>query len=158
MGVYIFFSPQNRGGWLFLYALYIAKGLPSCLPSSSLVVNFQSIGANFQQNRAKVNNFLVCFGVFSERSETKNGKSEIYFGFGASVVALSLGRWWCPLVAGGRLLWLVLLSCRVPCLLSACLLCLWCIASEYGSISRFKGVFREFYGADVCLYGLRSLR
>ena len=38
------------------------------------------------------------------------------------------------------------------------LLCLWCIALEYGSISRFKGGLRGFYGADVYLYGLRSLR
>ena len=87
------------------------------------------------------------------------------------------------LVWGGRvLLWWWLLSCPLvrrcagfrgfrtchrsalvlwwcaPCLLSAFLLCLWCIASEYGSISRFKGVFRGFYGTDVCLYGLRFLR
>ena len=38
------------------------------------------------------------------------------------------------------------------------LLCLWCIALEYGSISRFKGVFRGFYGADVYLYGFGVLR
>ena len=44
------------------------------------------------------------------------------------------------------------------CLLSASSLCLWCVALEYGSISRFWGVFRGFYGADVYLYGLRSLR
>ena len=31
----------------------------------------------------------MCFGVFSGKSETKNGKSEIYFGFGAFVVLLS---------------------------------------------------------------------
>ena len=48
---------------------------------------------------AKVNFSLVCFGVLSGILETKKGKSEIYFGFGAFVVALSLGRWWCPLVA-----------------------------------------------------------
>ena len=29
---------------------------------------------------------------------------------------------------------------------------------EYGSISRFKGVFSGVYGADVYLYGLMSLR
>ena len=164
MGVDSFFHPKIGGGGSFMPFLHIAKGLPSCLPSSSLVVNFQSIGANFQQNRAKVNKFLVCFGVFSGKSETKNGKSEIYFGFGAFVVLLSssfvvavvvstCGRWWCPPSAGGRLLWLVLLSCRVPCLLSALLLCLWCIALEYGSISRFKGVFSAFWGADEYLYG-----
>ena len=38
------------------------------------------------------------------------------------------------------------------------LLCLWCIALEYGFISRFKGVLRGFYGADVCLYGFGVLR
>ena len=34
----------------------------------------------------------------------KGAKFNIYLGFedcGASVVALSLGRWWCPLGAGG---------------------------------------------------------
>ena len=64
----------------------------------------------------------------------------------------------CPLCAGGRLLWLVLLSCRVPRLLSACLLCLTALPFKYALISRFKGVFRGFWGADVCLYRLRSLR
>ena len=69
--------------------LHIARGLPSCRPSSSLVVNFQPIGANFRQKVAKVNNFLGVLGVFSGKSETKKGKSEIYFGFGAFVVLLS---------------------------------------------------------------------
>ena len=122
--------------------LHIAKWLPSCLPSSSLVVNFQPIGANFRQKVAKVNNFLVRFGVFSGKSETKNGKSEIYFGFGAFVVLLSSSfvvavvvstgcRWWAPAPS----LWVC--SVPLPCLLSAFLLCLWCIAFEYGFISRF---------------------
>ena len=77
--------------------------------------------------------------------------------------------WWllsCPLVrrcAGFRgfrtchRLALVLGWCA-PCLLPAFLLCLWCIALEYGSISRFKGVLRGFYGADVCLCGFGALR
>ena len=92
----------------------------------------------------------------------KRAKFKIYLDFegaGASVVALSLGRWWCPLGAGGALL-LLLFGC-VPSLCPSFvpfLLCLWCIALEYGSISHFKGVFSAFYGADVCLYGLRSLR
>ena len=84
------FSPQNRGGCpSFMPFLHIAKGLPSCRPSSSLVVNFQPIGANFRQKGSKVNEFLGVLGVFSGFSETKNGKSEIYFGFGAFVVLLS---------------------------------------------------------------------
>ena len=55
-------------------------------------------------------------------------------------------------VAGGRLLWLVLLSCRVPRLLPSFLLCLWCITLEYGSVSRFKGVL-EGLGALRGLWG-----
>ena len=44
-----------------------------------------------------------------------------------------------------------------PCLCP--LSCFACrVACEYGFISRFKGVFSAFWGADVCLYGLRSLR
>ena len=60
---------------------------------------------------AKVNFSLVCLGVFSGKSETKNGKSEIYFGFEdcrASVVALSLG--------GGGVHWVqVVGSCGSSC-------------------------------------------
>ena len=51
-----------------------------------------------------------------------------------------------------------LLSCRVPCRLPALSLCLWWVALEYAFVSRFKGVFRGFWGADVYLYGLRALR
>ena len=65
----------------------------------------------------------------------------------------------CPLVQGCRAFGACpLLLCRVPCLLPAFLLCLWCITLKYGSIWLFKGVFSGFCGADVCLYGLRSLR
>ena len=152
----------NRGGWLFYALSAYSKGLPSCPPSSSPVVNFQPIGANFRQKVAKVNFSLVCFGVFSGKSETKNGKSEIYFGFEdcrASVVALSLG-------GGGVHRVQVVRSCSLslgvfrPFALPFVpfLLCLWCIAFEYGFISHFKGVFSAFWGADVCLYRLRSSR
>ena len=54
-----------------------------------------------------------------------------------------------------RVLW----SCA-PAFLSALSLCLWHIMLEYGSISRFKGVFRGFYGVRVglcCLGALRGL-
>ena len=49
---------------------------------------------------------------------------------------------------------------RAPCLLSALLLCLWCVACKYASISRFKGVFSAVWGVCVglcCLGGLRGL-
>ena len=71
----------------------------------------------------------------------------------------------CPLVqrsAGFRgfrtchRLALVLLWC-VPRLLPAFLLCLWCIALEYGFISRFKGVFSGFWGVGVYLCGFGAL-
>ena len=76
---------------------------------------------------------------------------------------LGLGLSWCvsscPLGAGGALL-LPLFGC-VPSL-SPCLCPLSCfacrVACEYGFISRFKGVSSAFWGADVCLYRLRSLR
>ena len=163
MGVDSFFHPKIGGGWLFYALSAYSKGLPSCPPSSSPVVNFQPIGANFRQKVAKVNNFLVRFGVSSEFSETKKGKSEIYFGFGAFVVLLSssfvvavvvsTGCRWC---APAPSLWVCSVPFSLP--LSSFLLCLWCIALEYGSISHFKGVFSAFWGADVCLYRLRSLR
>ena len=163
MGVDSFFHPKIGGGWLFYALSAYSKGLPSCPPSSSPVVNFQPIGANFRQKVAKVNNFLVRFGVFSGKLETKKGKSEIYFGFGAFVVLLSSSfvvavvvstecRWSAPAPS----LWVC--SVPLPCLLPAFPLCLWCIALEYGSISHFKGVFGGFWGADVCLYRLRSSR
>lgn len=53
-----------------------------------------------------------------------------------------------------------LLSWRVPSLLSALPLCLWWVALEYGSISRFKGVFSVVWGVCVglCCFGaLRGL-
>ena len=59
--------------------------------------------------------------------------------FECSVLARVL--WWCA-----------------PCLLSALLHCACRVACEYGSISRFKGVLRGFYGADVCLYGFGVFR
>ena len=58
-----------------------------------------------------------------------------------------------------RRLALVIWSCA-PCLLSALLLCSWCIACRYALISRFKGVFSVVWGLRVglcCLGALRGL-
>ena len=52
----------------------------------------------------------------------------------------------------------LVLWCRVPSLLSALLLCVWCVACKYASISRFKGVFSAFWGACVGLCGFGALR
>ena len=49
-------------------------------------------------------------------------------------------------------------TARCSAFLSALSLCLWCVTLEYGSISRFKGVFRGFYGVCVGLCCLRALR
>lgn len=54
---------------------------------------------------------------------------------------------------------LVLWSCA-PSLLSALSLCLWWVSPEYGSISRFKGVYSAVWGVRVglcCLGALRGL-
>ena len=47
---------------------------------------------------------------------------------------------------------------KIPCLLSALSLCLWRAMPEYGSISRFKGVFSGFYSVCVGLCLLGALR
>lgn len=52
---------------------------------------------------------------------------------------------------------LVLWWCA-PCLLSAFLLCLWCVACKYGFICDFKGVLTVFLLFRVCLLGLGALR
>lgn len=54
---------------------------------------------------------------------------------------LALVLWWCA-----------------PCLLSALLHCACRVACEYGSISRFEGVFRGFWGVGVYLYRFGVLR
>ena len=76
-----------------MLAIYQAGFHSLLLPDSSGTPQGQK-GIELGQKVAKVNFSLVCLGVFSGKSETKNGKSEIYFGFEdcrASVVALSLG-------------------------------------------------------------------
>ena len=98
----------------------------------------------------------------------KRAKVKIYLifeGCRASVGALTLGWWWCPLGAGGA-------GCRgfrcpavcVPslcsCLLSALSLRLWCYACKYAFICDSKGVFSAFWCVRVglcCLLALRGL-
>ena len=121
-------SLRNRGGVSLFYALSAYSKGDSVLPAlSSLVVNFQSIGANFRQKGSKVNIYLLAFVFSRDFRRPKRAKFKIYLDFevaGASVVALSLGRWWCPL--GGR--WCApapsLWACSVP---FPCLCPLYCI-------------------------------
>ena len=67
-------SPNRGGGCPFLYALSAYSKGASVLPSPSTALNFQTIGANFRQKGAKVNDFLGVLGVLSGKSETKKGK------------------------------------------------------------------------------------
>ena len=91
MGVKGFFHPKIGGGGSFcLLSIYQAGFHSPLLPESSTAPQGQK-GIESGQKVAKVNFSLVCLGVFSGILETKKGKSEIYFGFGAFVVALSLG-------------------------------------------------------------------
>lgn len=93
-------------------------------------------------------------GIFGDRKRQKQRYILLLGVVGLPVVALHLGRWWCPLVAGGQafgacpLLW----SC-VPSLLSAFLLYACRVACKYAPISRFKGVFSAVCGVGVDLWG-----
>ena len=94
------------GGYPFSYALRTSSGLLLSSPFPAFIVaNFQTTRANFQQKGAKVNFFLPAFVFSRDFRRPKGAKFKIYLIFedcGASVVALTLWRWWCPLVAGGR--------------------------------------------------------
>lgn len=88
----------------------------------------------------------------------------------ASVVALHLGRWWCPLSADGagcrgfrtchRWLWPRLYAAGIfyccPYFV-ALWLCLLSYFAIYTLISRFKGVLKGFYILDEYLYCLDAL-
>ena len=157
---------------LFAYSLYIKPAfIRPCFrsPPSLHQVKRASNQVKIGQKQTFICLILSNLGIFGDR---KGRNTNIFLKYGAGVGCRVLLWWWllsCPLVrrcAGVRgfrtcrtchRLALVLWWC-VPCLLSSPLLCLWCIALEYGFISRFKGVFRGFYGADVYLYGFGVLR
>ena len=129
MGMNTLDSPAIGGGIPFLYALYMQRGFHS----SSTPQGQKGIKSG--QNRAKVRFYLLALVFSRENRRPKGAKFKIYFSFGscwAASVALSLGRWWCPLVHGAgpfgdsgptRVPALVLWSCvpsLCPCLLSLC--------------------------------------
>ena len=113
--------------------------------------------------------FIWCGLVFSrEFGRPKRAKVNIYLGFvafGASVVALLLGRWSRPPGAGGAGLrgfrtcrrWRLSSRC-VPSLLSPLLHLLSCNSPILCLISRFKGVFSVVWAFGVGLYGFGALR
>ena len=119
MGVETLDSPAIGGGVPFCMLLGCSPGAPQVLPECSfpppfpapIVANFQAIGAHFRQKGAKVRFSLVCFGVFSGKSETENGKNKDIFYFRAFVVLLSSSfvvAVACPPIAGGQAFGLVL--------------------------------------------------
>ena len=127
-----------------------------------------SIVANFQTNRAKRGKNEFLFGVlwcFLGKIGDKKGQNLNIFlkvrkengwrgGRLPAFWRVHLGRW-----SGNSCYFAdVSKNGQNPLLLVAFLLCLWCVACKYGSISRFKGVFRGFPLLDVCLYCLCALR
>ena len=72
-----------------------------------LLQSWQIFGQSGQKV-AKMNFFLLAFVFSRENRRPKGAKFKIYLNLriaGAFVLALSLWRWWCPLVAGDQALW-----------------------------------------------------
>ena len=85
-----------------------------------------------------------------ENRRPKRAKVKYILGFGASVVALSLGRWWCPPSAGGALL-LPLFGC-VPSLCPAFALFPALLAVSLANMALFR-ILRAFLeGFGVRMY------
>ena len=140
------------------------------------MANFQTIGANFQQSGAKVRFYLVCFGVFSGKSETTRGENKDIFYFrgfrGAAFILFCGGGGgvhWMQVVQVVRLFVVQdlpevgagpLVVCSVPLSLPfvPLLLLLSRISPQICLISHFKGVFSGFCGGCVGLCCLRALR
>ena len=111
---------------------------------------------------AKVNIYFLAFVFYRDFRRQERAKSKHIFGKWcecvvscAPFVVCFIVSTWCRRCAPAPSLWVC--SVPLPCLCP--LSCFACrVACEYGFISRFKGVFSAFWGADVCLYRLRSLR
>ena len=94
---------RGGGGSFCLLSIYQAGFHSLLLPESPALQKCIKSG----QNRSKVNIYLLDFVSPRDFRRQQTAKFKIYLNFegaGASVVALSLGRWWCPLGAGGVLL------------------------------------------------------
>ena len=166
MGVDSFFHPKIGGGGSFcLLSIYQAGFHSPLLPESSTTQQGQK-GIESGQKGAKVNIYLLDFVSPRGSRRREVSKSKHIFEIWCECV------WSCaPLVvvstggicAGFR-------TCRTchrsalvlwwsaPRLLSALLLCACRVACKYGSISRFKGVFRGFWGSCVGLCGFGAFR
>ena len=138
----------------------------SFLPSSMQI--FRQSGQIFGKKEQKLD-FICSAWCFLGKIGDQKGQKLRY-------ILISRGAGlplWLSICGGGRVHWCMLAGpfrdsgpagfgsgplVVCPFLSSALSLCSWYVSPEYGSISRFKGVFRGFWGVDVYLYGLRSLR
>lgn len=150
-------------------------GVPSFMPLLHIASASPFILSSIKsaQKRAKVNNFLVCFGVSSGFSETKNGESKRLFYFrgfrGAAFIPFcggGSGVHWEGFEASGPAggwLWSSRGVFR-PFLPAFCLfvalpfVLLSRISLEICPISHFKGVFCAVWGCCVGLCWLGALR
>lgn len=161
-----FRTPNRGGGCLFLYALYIASG--ALFHPASRVPFPLSSWQIFRQSGQKLDFIcsLWCFlGILGDRKR-QNLRYILISGLSwCCFHPLLWWRWSCPLGAGGAgcrgfLCPAVCVPSLSPCLLSAFLLCLWCIACEICLVSHFEGFFSGFYmfGVGLCCLGaLRGL-
>ena len=147
MGAKHSFRSPGGGGYPFLYA---PRLLPGCSPAAPRLLLSSSIDANFQaigQNRAKVRFYLLALVFSRDFRRPKTAKVNIYFSFvgcRASVVALHLGRRWCPLGAGGAgfdgLPWFSgCFPSLSPCLLSLCCFCFGVLLANMALFSVLRG-------------------
>ena len=170
------FGAKNYGGKRLLpLRQWGGGGVPFCLLSiyqagfhSPLLPESPALQKSIEsgQNRSKVNIYLLDFVSPREFRRPKGTKSKHIFGKWcwcvvscAPLVVVFHGVHWCR-CAGflSVLYWLVSSGGALYAFCPLYCIALCRVACKYGSISRFKGVFSGFWGADVCLYGLRSLR
>ena len=164
--------PKWGGVSLFVCSLYgkrgsISSGFLSPFPAL-IVANFQTIGANFQQNRAKVIFYLLAL-VFS-RDFRRQETAKVKYILVLRIAGLPL---WLSLWGGGGVHWvqvgrasglqdlpalaLVLWSC-VPCLLPAFPPCFGALLANMALFRILRGFLESFMGFRVGLYCWRALR
>ena len=111
-------------------------------------------GIKSGQNRAKVRFYLLALVFSRENRRPKGAKFKIYFNFEdcrGSVVALSLGRWRCPPVAGGQALGVV--PCFRAVFPAFCLLSCICFPASALKYALFR-ILRGFlagFGVRMCV-------
>ena len=143
---------MGGGVSLFVCSPHIKQASPFLLP---FLLQSWQIFSQSGQKGAKVNKFLRVLGVFSGKSETKNGKNkDIFYFWGLQGLPVWPSLWggggvhWVQVVQGAgcrtcRRLALILWW-RVPLLLSALSLCLCWVVLEICLYSHFKGVLAGF--------------